>query len=137
MNIENKNNSNPYESPRLESDTSSIKTACDFGNSACPICGEPFTRGKVLNTINGKTCDGCGTKLWLVLPLWCLCLLCLLGLASLSPVYWLNPFPAPGSKVFIFQVFLIPSLMLFTSFSLRFRFGKIVASNPSNRCGVS
>ena len=133
VNEANKSKPNPYESPRLESESGSIKITSDFRNSECPICGEPFSRLKVLNTISSKTCDGCGTKLWLVLPLRHFCVLGLLGLASLLPFYWLTAFPAPGSQFFLFQVVIIPFLMLFISFALRFRFGKIVTSGQSTR----
>jgi len=46
-------------------------------------------------------------------------------LASLSPFYWLTPFTAAGSKVILFQLVILPFLVLFISFVLRFRFGKI------------
>ena len=127
------NQPNPYETPRLESDTGSIKLVRDCGKNACPLCGEVFSRWEIMNTISTKVCKGCGKKLWLVLPPWCLCVLCLLGLASISPFYWITPFPAPGSQFFLFQIIILPFSMLFISFALRFRFGTIVASEHSTQ----
>jgi hypothetical protein len=124
------NQHNPYETPRSESDTGSIKIVGDCGIHECPRCCNPVSRWSVWNTIRRKTCEGCGAKLWLVLPLRYQCLLVLIGIGITAIAQWFAPIVVPAPNYYSFLIPLLP-IMYSISFSMLIRFGKIVASVPA------
>ncbi|MFN7447512.1 MAG: hypothetical protein ACK56W_13675 [Pirellula sp.] len=126
------NQPNPYETPRLESDTGSIETMSEFGGNACPLCGNPASRWRVCNTIRGKICEGCGAKLWLVLPPRYQCLLVLIGIGITSIAKWFAPIAVPAPHYYSFLLPILP-IMCSISIAMQIWFGKIIASKSSRK----